>query len=140
MKAIFKMNVDCGRGGSLQGVFIADEKVVDYMIKKEVPVYFGEVLGKHSDVCGAIEEKEIKIVSKDENVIKVIEDNKLTSGYNPINTSLGYFDLANENVDTEVFSDWTVGQYIEWKLNKVYPDWVCAEYKEVLITSVSLGK
>lgn len=48
MKAIYKMDCDCGRMGSLQGVFIAEKEHVTVLLKKKIEVYFGEVLGKHS--------------------------------------------------------------------------------------------
>jgi hypothetical protein len=84
-KGIYKLNIDCGRMGQLDGVFIADKSHVRTLIEKKIEVYWGEVLGKHSEVFGVIEPSEIIMVSEDPNAIKVIEDLRLTSGYNPFN-------------------------------------------------------
>lgn len=46
-------------------------------------VYFGEVLGKHSEVYGPIDGNEIKFVSNDPLVIKTVVDNNLCFGFNP---------------------------------------------------------
>lgn len=43
-------------------------------------VYFGEILGKHSEVYGTIEEGEITLESDDPLVVK----NAVESGYNPL--------------------------------------------------------
>lgn len=83
MKAVYKLHFDCGRMGELNGLFVADTEKVRELIESGEEVYFGEVLGKHSEVCGPIEESDISLVSTDENVIKVIEEHDLENGYNP---------------------------------------------------------
>ena len=55
MKALFKMDFDCGRMGNLEGVFIADTEDVEYLVNNKISVYFGfsnfakpeNVIGKH---------------------------------------------------------------------------------------------
>ena len=69
---------DCGRQGDVEGLFKATREEVENAIGKEV--YFGEILGKHSEVCGTLEEGEIKLVS--DNPIEVM--NATESGYNPL--------------------------------------------------------
>lgn len=81
MKAIYKMTFDCGRMGELTGIFTADSKDIKNLIGKEV--YFGEVLGKHSEVYGTIDKNEIKLVTKEKEAIEVFEKYGLESGYNP---------------------------------------------------------
>lgn len=83
MKAVYKLNFDCGRSGSLRGVFIEEKELVDALIESRIEVYFGEVLGKHSEVCGPIEENEITLVSDSSEVISIIEWHDLENGYNP---------------------------------------------------------
>ena len=82
MKALFKMDFDCGRMGNLEGVFIADTEDVEYLVNNKISVYFGEVLGKHSEISGCVAESEIKQITTDENVIKIVEEYGLNSGYN----------------------------------------------------------
>lgn len=50
MKAIYKLNADYGRNGNLTGVFIAEKEHVAVLLENKIEVYFGEVLGKHSEI------------------------------------------------------------------------------------------
>lgn len=69
---------DCRRQGEVEGLFKATKEEVENAIGKKV--YFGEILGKHSEVYGTIEEGEIQLVS--DNPIEVM--NATESGYNPL--------------------------------------------------------
>ena len=69
---------DCGRQGEVKGLFKATKEEVENAIGKEV--YFGEILGKHSEVYGTLEEDDIELVS--DNPIEVM--NATESGYNPL--------------------------------------------------------
>lgn len=92
MKAIYKLNLDCGRHGSLYGIFVADKEYVDTLIDSEIEIYFGEVLGKHSDVYGEIEETDIKLVTDDVKVVNMFEEYELSTGVNPFNKPANNFD------------------------------------------------
>lgn len=83
MNALYRMYVDCRRNGCLEGIFIADKEDVEFLVKNKVQVYFGEVLGKHSEIYGTIEEKEIEMITDDENVLSVIEKYGLETGFSP---------------------------------------------------------
>lgn len=83
MKAVYKLHFDCGRMGELTGLFIAEKESVDKLIESGEEIYFGEVLGKHSEVCGPIEENDVTLISTEENVIKIIEEHGLENGFNP---------------------------------------------------------
>lgn len=102
-KGIYRLNFDCGRQGSLQGIFIAEKEYVKTLIENKIEVYFGEVLGKHSEVWGPMDNGELTLVSDSEDAIKVIEDLKLENGYNP-------FDYTAINFEFEGIEegDWTV--------------------------------
>lgn len=54
MKRLYKFYWDCGRQGDVEGLFFADEETVNKSIGSQV--YFGEILGKHSEVYGTLEE------------------------------------------------------------------------------------
>ena len=69
MRHIYRFSADCGRNGCLSGVFVADHEDVAKLIGRTV--YFGEVLGKHSDVS----------VEIDAGAIKVISDAEITSAF-----------------------------------------------------------
>jgi hypothetical protein len=83
MDAIYKMNFDCGRSGNLEGIFIAEESAVNALIVSGKEVYFGEVLGKHSEVCGPIEATDITMVTNDPAIVAVFDEHKMQCGYNP---------------------------------------------------------
>lgn len=83
MLGLYKLHVDCGRQGTLTGLFIADTVEVDNLITSEKEIYFGEVLGKHSEVYGALEEKDVTLVSTEVSVIDMVTKYNLENGYNP---------------------------------------------------------
>lgn len=103
MKAVFKLHFDCGRMGQLDGVFVAEKEQMDKLVKSGIQVYFGEVLGKHSEIYDPISEKDYTLVSEDPNVVSVIEDNKLSTGYNPFNyTTVGAKELLGDKYEDDL--------------------------------------
>lgn len=83
-KKLYNFYWDCGRQGSLEGLFIADEDKIKDSIGKEV--YFGEVLGKHSEVSGTLDEIDLTEIDIPESVVLILEEKvgKNISGYNPL--------------------------------------------------------
>ncbi len=82
---LYKFHWDCGRMGDLEGLFFASPEEVEELEGKEV--YFGEVLGKHSEVFGIIEPGEISIVQNiTEETRKELFSafGETVSGYNPV--------------------------------------------------------
>ena len=84
MKKLFSFYWDCGRHGDVEGLFIATQKEVDDAIGKGV--YFGEILGKHSEIYGTLDEQDIKMVSEDTEKVIWIEGllSSDVCGYNPL--------------------------------------------------------
>ena len=82
MEKLYEFHWDCGRQGSVNGMFIADEKVIDIAMGNEVS--FGEILGKHSDVRGYLEECDLKVVEVSEQTVKELKNalGNTISGYN----------------------------------------------------------
>lgn len=85
MKKLYKFYWDCGRQGDVKGMFIADEQEVKDSIGQNI--YFGEILGKHSEVYGTIDEGDITEVKVSEQTVKEMEEvlGYSISGYNPLN-------------------------------------------------------
>lgn len=85
MKVLAKFYWDCGRSGDVDGIFIADKEAIEAAYGKHV--YLGEVLGKHSEVYGDLDQGDITIVSEDPVVVEVLlnlfEDGTI-SGFNPL--------------------------------------------------------
>lgn len=99
MKAIYEFYWDCGRMGSLEGMFIAEKADVDAVIGKRI--YFGEVLGKHSEIYGTLEESDLTIKTEDQDFIdkfiEVMETDGTISGYNPLN----YYEATEDEEEDE---------------------------------------
>jgi hypothetical protein len=94
MNYLWRFYWDCGRQGNVEGLFVATEKEIEELVGKEI--YFGEILGKHSEIYGTIEKGEITKVDLDsetvEKVVKVLGNT--WGGYNP-------FDYLEENDDED---------------------------------------
>ena len=83
MLKLYSFYWECGRQGDLDGLFIADSKDVEQLIGKQI--YFGEVLGKHSEIYGTLEDKDLKVESEDQEKIIWLQRllSNTISGYNP---------------------------------------------------------
>ena len=81
MKAIYEFHWYCGRMGSVEGLFVADKDEVEKALGKNI--YFGEILGKHSEVYGTIEPGEIVLITDDPQAIRMFEVYNFSIGYNP---------------------------------------------------------
>ena len=98
MKVIAQFYWDCGRMGDVEGLFVCNKKDLEAAYGKEV--YFGEILGKHSEVSGTFNEGDITILTEDQDFIaKFIEimGSGDISGYNP----LSYLNEEVEEADDE---------------------------------------
>jgi hypothetical protein len=84
MKYLYKFYWDCGRSGELEGLFVATEEEVNAAIGSEA--YFGEVLGKHSEVYGTIEEGEITKLDVSPEAVEEVSKylGSTWSGFNPL--------------------------------------------------------
>ena len=97
MRGIYRYTLDCRRMGDLEGVFVADERLVESAMEMaaDVGLHFGEVLGKHSEITdngsGAY-----TLLSTDPRDIETFERLNLTTGINPV----GYY-LNQEDEDEE---------------------------------------
>lgn len=89
MEALYKLHVDYGRSGCLSGLFIAEKENMDKLVEDKTIIYFGDVLGKHSDIHGELTNEDFTMVTDDVNVIKLVRDYKLENGPNPFH----YVDL-----------------------------------------------
>ena len=128
MKALYRLKFDCGRQGCLEGVFVADTEDVKFLVENQVSVYFGEVLGKHSEIYGPVEQKEIELITTEENVIEVVEKYGLSTGYNPFGYNL-CADGPENGVD---WNDCTVQEYIDFMRKGIVPEYYKEDYENWL--------
>ena len=92
MLKLYRFQVGYGRSGNLNGIFVEDEERVKKAIGNHV--YFGEVLGKHSEVYLDLEEAHFKELTDDQPFIHQFEKLDLATGYNP-------FDFMDEEEEQE---------------------------------------
>lgn len=97
-KGIYKLHIDCGRSGVVEGLFVTYTLYVEALLASKVVVYFGEILGKHSEIHKAIEPEEIKLITKEKKVVKMFEAYNLAIGHNPFN----YETLQGESIEDYV--------------------------------------
>ena len=83
MKKLYRFAWDFGRHGVVTGLFIEEEARVQSAIGHYA--YFGEILGKHSDVEGELQEGDITVLTDDQAFIeKANELGIVPHGYNPL--------------------------------------------------------
>lgn len=90
------------RGGTLEGVFVADDSEMQKLYGKDI--YFGEVMGKHSEVSLRFAESDFEVLTEDQDFIEHYEQVVGTVGYNPlgylrkyvVHYSIGPVDEAEE--------------------------------------------
>jgi hypothetical protein len=92
-KKLMEFDVYCGRMGSLEGRFIlddAEQAELDALMGKEI--YFGEVLGKHSEVIIKLEPAYIKVVTDNESFLNEAArlGISLAHGFDPLQTHKEY--------------------------------------------------
>lgn len=68
MKTLYRFNVEFGRHGELDGLFVAENSDVRKLIGQEI--YFGEILGKHSEIFCSIEKSHLTEKSQDQKFIE----------------------------------------------------------------------
>lgn len=81
-KGLYKFYWDCGRMGDLQGLFFADSVDVAEAMGHEI--YFGEVLGKHSEIYDDLKEADVTLLTSDPAIIKILSGFGIETGFDPI--------------------------------------------------------
>lgn len=81
-KALWRFYWDVRRHGSVRGLFVATDDEVQKALGEYV--YFGEILGKHSEVSGTLEEADLTRLTDDADFIAKFEEYGCASGYNPL--------------------------------------------------------
>lgn len=85
MRVIVQFYWDCGRMGEVEGIFTCEKEHLEKAYGKEV--YFGEILGKHSEISGELNAEDITILTDDQDFIRKFEEilgAGTVSGYNPL--------------------------------------------------------
>lgn len=83
-KTLYEFYQDCGHMGSVEGRFFATPEEIEACLGKTA--YFGDILGKHSDVAVGLRAENFKVLTDDSTFIALAEklNIDLNSGYNPL--------------------------------------------------------
>lgn len=66
-QTLYKFYWDVYRQGEIESLFIADDEQVEAVLGMNV--YFGEVLGKHSEVYGTLDAEDLTVITQEPGVI-----------------------------------------------------------------------
>jgi len=82
-KKLFSFHVDAGRNGDITGLFISTEEEVTAIVGTDV--YFGEILGKHSDVELTLQPDHFTVLEVEDSTVEDLQHTigNTVSGYNP---------------------------------------------------------
>ncbi len=100
-KYLWKFGWDCGRIGEVEGLFVTTQEEIEQNIGKRV--YFGEILGKHSDIQGTLDMEDLEKMDLDSETVERVTKllGETWSGYNP----LDYIDYICEDCGYSFSSD-----------------------------------
>lgn len=82
---LWKFHWDCGRNGGVSGLFVASEEEIKSNLDKDI--YFGEILGKHSEIYGTLGEEDLTKMDLDSETVEKVSKilGNTWSGRNPLN-------------------------------------------------------
>lgn len=83
-RVLARFGWDCGRMGRVEGLFITTVEALEAAYGKQV--YFGEILGKHSEVYGTLDRGDITVLTDDADFLDKLTQFVGTEvgGYNPL--------------------------------------------------------
>lgn len=84
MRVLVSYYKDCGRAGSVSGMFVCEKEDLSKIADKNI--HFGEILGKHSDVRLRLSLEDFEIHTDDQEFISRLAGyvgGESISGYNP---------------------------------------------------------
>lgn len=81
-ETLYRFRFDCGRMGALHGIFVATPEDIQKLVGAEL--YFGEVLGKHSEIFGTFQESQVTPLTDDAAFIEKAKAYAIVpTGFNP---------------------------------------------------------
>lgn len=82
---LYKFCWDYRRSGEVSSLFFATEDQIEKAIGSDI--YFGEILGKHSEVCGTLKKNDLTKLNVDTVALQELHNElgDTISGYNPLN-------------------------------------------------------
>lgn len=77
-EVLVQFQASFGRMGNLEGIFFSTDKDLENILGKHV--YFGEVLGKHSEIELTLEKQHFSIINRDPEFILSLRENLVRHG------------------------------------------------------------
>lgn len=94
MRKLVRFKWDVRSMGTVEGIFVTTDEELGEAVGREI--YFGEILGKHSEISGTLDAEDITTLSLDQEfidkLVEVFGETKI-SGYCP----LDYFEEEDED-------------------------------------------
>ncbi|MBU0961025.1 MAG: hypothetical protein KKH60_05825 [Proteobacteria bacterium] len=81
--------------GNLYGLFVAEKDAVTNLVESKRVIYFGEVLGKHSEIAGPLEARDVNMVSDDTDLVAKVKELNMEVGFNPVRQAADYDENGN---------------------------------------------
>ena len=92
MLTLYKLHFYAGRQGTYEGLFLEDSDKLKKLVDSGDNVYFGEVLGKHSEISGPLEESDYTVITSDEKVVGMAKEFHITTIDSPVTTYVEYYE------------------------------------------------
>ena len=81
-KKLWKFQWDVPRMGTVDSTFVATQSEIDGAMGSRV--YFGEILGKHSEIYGTLDAEDLEVLSEDQDEIAIFERTVGSTGHCPL--------------------------------------------------------
>jgi len=81
-KKLWKFQWDVPRMGTVDSTFVATQSEIDEAMGSRV--YFGEILGKHSEIYGTLDPEDLEVLSEDQDEIAIFERTVGGTGHCPL--------------------------------------------------------
>lgn len=81
-KKLWKFQWDVPRMGTVDSTFVATQSEIDGAMGSRV--YFGEILGKHSEIYGTLDPEDLEVLSEDQDEIAIFERTVGSTGHCPL--------------------------------------------------------
>ena len=95
MKGIYRFGLDYGRMGEIDAVFVVDSDDIKKIDGETI--YFGEILGKHSDVECEVSAEHFELISDKPEEVEMFERLQLQCGHSPFD----HWDQEEDESDEE---------------------------------------
>ena len=125
MRGLYKIHIEYGRDSAIDSLFIADCDKMNYLLNHGIGIRFG-----YDIEVDTLDDFGFELVTTDENIIKMVEENDLETGPNPLESILYLsddYEWENTDVSDEFIEKWdsddyTVKEFIDYCMTGKLPE------------------